>query len=326
MKYHEIEYKKTFPLKDEKYQVIFDAFKSLDVVIAGGYCLTKVQALYGNFLSLANDLDIFCLDDNTYQNALTAAETIGHILNETDSAVTFSLEPERFPMPRAKAMTIYQIIKPPKKAYLSFDELIEDFDLNNSKYWTHAPFDTIYTKQDNRKLFEISSSKKKWNYHFLGRILKYHNKKHLVLPTDDTFTENALEIIKRKNKNVFKLDRSNYKVLDKNVEEHLENNLFSFILEMYKEIHPISYSITSEIKKGSVKFLFLERIFKNNIHRAFEYPASNFLFDYWMQKEYHIETSEEWGLVASVGTRLENAEFFENNIKKVKKVYPELLL
>jgi flavodoxin len=316
-------------LKDEHNQKLFDALKHLNVVIAGGYCLTKVQALHGNFLSKASDIDVFCVDDNTYQKTVEAADKIAHITFESEAAVTYRINHDD-PGPEVDASTIFQLIKPTKNGkqlYKNFTELIEDFDLNNSKYWSISPFDTIYTKQDNRKLFEISCSKKEWNYHFVGRILKYHNQKHLVLPYDNNFIHDVVEIAKRKNQSVFKLERSNYNKIDTEMKKYLQNALFNMISLVYKKRHPAAVKISREITSGNSEYLHLEEIFQENIHNAVSFGEhSNFLFDYWLQENYHKEIQEEFELISGVGPRLENVDFFKRNTKKVKELFPELLL
>ena len=322
MKYKTLTYTKIFPLKDEQHQPIFDAMKHLDVIIAGGYCLTRVQALHGNFLTRSSDIDIFCLDNKNFQEALTAGLKVGHITHQTDTAVSMRLEPKQVPGPETENSPIFQIIKPPKRAYTSFNELVEDFDFNNSKYWSVPPFDVIHTNQDNKRLFQISCSKRKWNYHFIGRILKYHGQKHLILPND---VDKFVDLIKRENLDVFQRDRNNYVSTTEDVKKHYEGSLFKMIALLYFKKHPASHIITKEINVGCTGYIHLEKIFQNNVHNN-TMPVSNFLFDYWLQKEYHDDIAAGNDFISSVGPALENVDYFKRNKKKVQKFYPELML
>jgi len=294
---------------------IFRNLDSLDCIVAGGYCLSKVQRLYGNLASEYNDIDVFVLTQESYNEVHKVLSKLGVLDYDTILAASFTVQEI------GQMRQSVQLIKPFRDVS-SYDELIEDFDLDNSKYWTYAPWNKIYTKQANTRLHVVTPNKKvKWNYHFLERMLKYQNEKKLQLDFDQY--PQLLGLIKSTNKERYNMGPTEYNPKDQ-TKYHLDNVLLEMIKEVLKTRNQISKKIDKETQMGKAGYMHLQRIMERSHDMLSLSSVSIFLFDYWAQEECHTAKGND--LVVALGAKLSSKKYYLANLGRVKRTYPELLL
>ena len=310
--------------KDPQVQELINHIDGYKCIIAGGYPLSKVQRLYGNLASRYNDIDIFCSDQKEYDKIIKEVETFATLNFDSTNAKSYRVTPKQ--IHPANAEFKFQVIKPNPKVK-TLEELVENFDLNNSKYWLEAPWNKIYTNQDNSKLHMISPSDNiKWNYQFLGRMLKYMGTKQMKLPDDTEFCKNLGVLFMNQTKEVYTFKSYNG---TKNPDSSaLDTQVFDMLDVLHKEAHRVAWNIQKDINQGKSSYLHLEKIFQSNNFRASNFGGSvdNFLFNYWMQKQYFDDIQKGEDLIGGIGAKLENEYFYKSNVKKVQKHFPELLL
>ncbi len=161
--------------------------KDANAMLAGGSCLTRVQIQH-SIISENSDYDFFFENEQDYQKVIKRikrhqkdftdkfdGKTKAHVglqIMFNDKYITESYSNE-FTTTWQHCGIIFQLIK----MYKPHERQIEEFDLDNSKYWSFYPFDTIETNQDKDTLYNIKIGKV--DFKGINRMMKYHQNKRI---------------------------------------------------------------------------------------------------------------------------------------------------
>jgi len=301
---------------------VLDVLGDCNCIIAGGFCLTKAQVLHG-IQSSYNDIDIFFLDTPSFDKAHTMFIKHKKFRGGYDSAhaITFEFYFETdglFSMEVMSQTIRIQLVKPfdmtDKENYETFEELVDDFDINNSKYFSVYPWTDIYTSQPKSCLTSLSiSPQTNLGFFILHRVSKYHAEKSINLPNDPKENQRLLDFIKSPT-NPYDMTRSNYDEPPGGFKQLLDSHFNSFLCMVYNSESELSKMITRGINNGEPEYLSLSKYL---IGKGGGFKHSNFLFDYYFGRggKWDIEMMDGEGLTKRPKVN-----------KRIQEIYPELLL
>ncbi len=187
--------------------------------LAGGSVLTSVQ-LSEQIKSKYNDLDLYFGTQKDFDLAFkiikTNIDTVHEVLKEQEIpkdelwSQLQDIAMVNIDSPNAVSFDINDIkLQFIRMNFGTPQEIIKDFDIENSKYWSYYPFETAQTYQNKDTLYNLKTS---WidNYFCLQRVQKYSDQKSLCI---DEYTEDLFDNIMTDNID-FQVHNSNYIIPD----------------------------------------------------------------------------------------------------------------
>jgi hypothetical protein len=293
-------------------------------MIAGGSCLVEAQMSQG-IKSTYNDIDIFVDTQELFEKVSEVLRGQGrhfeskHALNFTlyDSPEQdFSSVDDPFDDLPAETSAEFQVqvIKPRRKSY---QNIIDNFDLNNSKYWTFWPYDVIESDQPEETLTVISPAFKKYNALF--RIMKYVRQKNMTLPNSESFNRYLWDLCFEPKK---EYEGESFYETQFESEEYLEGLIGKTIYVCVKEKHSFIDYVRERQHLIMDRFEKIVESFKlDNTYLA---QADILIIDYYLcqmaieQETYFVQTQ--------IPHRYRDRTYQKHVYRKMAEKFPALLL
>jgi len=280
--------------------------KGIDVVAAGGWALSEAQLSIGK-TSHYNDIDIFCLTQEVFEKACKALQK-DHPGTSYDTLYARNIMIGQIKV---------QVIKP--SGATSHDTLIENFDLDNSKYWSRYPFTHICTYQPMKTLHDISISGK-MSYFLLARIFKYTQRKNLSIDAIPKEIVNGFLQQSKYDVPMIEYETNARGITQSSIYESVNMDVMDFLMYLFRTSPDVIHEFRKLAYSGDIRLLGMKPLFEN----ICDFIPGNFLFDYWACD---ISGPETPGFVGGDFRELyTNEDFFNRTKEKVARYYPEALL
>ena len=328
-----IPYEHKIPISLEGYDKdLLQELKGIDFIVAGGAVVTSVQHSIGKLASKSADIDLFFISEDEFTKARNIMMNKTTFLYDSKYSESFQHQNQK-----------YQLIKPKLGNHDNFKELLDDFDLNNSKWFSIYPFDYGYSREGLETLHHISIGKtnpKRYDEHItytdLFRILKYINTKKLDWPRssrDQVLISNLIIYNKdeyhNKNNMDYKVNAHNnqmteeeYKIEDRN------NSIFGALKSLQDNRTPSAHDILSYIiyKEDNGTLPDLEVFAKMQSQNGANIDNTGIkTLNYFIIKDY-LDQDHDGQLIYGIGYKLENPEYQEKVSEFMKLKYPEVVL
>ena len=330
-----IPYEHKIPIGLGTDKAILQKLEGIELIIAGGSVVTSVQHSIGKLASKNDDIDLFFLNDTEFKKGLVIFQKSSTLLYDSKYSWSFQFNGKK-----------YQLIKPSIGNYNNFKELIDDFDLNNSKWFSIYPFSYGYSRESLQTLHHISIGNNNKifddniNYNVLERILKYIDQKKMDWPRSSRDQQLIADLILYDKDEYYNKSNMDYKSVNTfSTKEELKNDqrnqaLFRTLKQLQTNrtddarniLTYIIYKESSGIMPDVETFARMQTANGNHIDDTGIQTLDYFLMDEYLSQDFEESKHGFAVLNFSIGPRLENKDYQKSVRNFMKKTYPEVIL